>query len=176
MKKMKYIIIACALGVTGCATTAPENLFQVSDTSLQDRQMQSRFFETENEVALLSAGVAVLQDMGYSIDETETKSGVITASKTVDATNNAQIAGAVLLAVLGGAPMSIDNEQQIRVSFVTTPSKLNNTGYLGRVTFQRIVTNTQGQVTKAETINNEELYTEFFNKLSKSVFLEAQKI
>lgn len=176
MKKMKYIIIACVLGVTGCATTAPENLFQVSDTSLQDRQMQSRFFETENEVALLSAGVAVLQDMGYSIDETETTSGVITASKTVDATNNAQIAGAVLLAVLGGAPMSIDNEQQIRVSFVTTPSKLNNTGYLGRVTFQRIVTNTQGQVTKAETINNEELYTEFFNKLSKSVFLEAQKI
>lgn len=176
MKKMKYIIIACALGITGCATTPPEDLFQVSDTSLQDRQIQSRFFETENEVALLSAGVAVLQDMGYSIDETETTSGVITASKTVDATNKAQIAGAVLLAVLGGGAMSIDNEQQIRVSFVTTPSKMNNKGYLGRVTFQRVVTNTQGQVTKAETINNEELYTEFFNKLSKSVFLEAQKI
>jgi hypothetical protein len=176
MKKMKYIFIACALGMTGCATTAPENLFQVAETSLQDRQMQSRFFETENEVALLSAGVAVLQDMGYSIDETETKSGVVTASKTVDATNNAQIAGAVLLAVLGGGNMSIDSEQQIKVSFVTIPSKLNNTGYLARATFQRIVTNTQGQVTKAETMDNEELYTEFFNKLSKSVFLEAQKI
>lgn len=176
MKKLKYIIVACALGVTGCATTAPEDLFQVAETSLQDRQLQSRFFETNNEVELLSAGVAVLQDMGYSIDETETKSGVVTASKTVDATNNAQIAGAVLLAVLGGGNMSIDSQQQIKVSFVTLPSKNNKNGYLARATFQRIVTNTEGQVTKAETMDNEELYTEFFNKLSKSVFLEAQKI
>ena len=176
MKKLKYIVVACALGITGCATTAPENLFQVAETSLQDRQMQSRFFETSNEIALLSAGVAVLQDMGYSIDETETKSGVVTASKTVDATNNAQIAGAVLLAVLGGGNMSIDSQQQINVSFVTLPSKNNKNGYLARATFQRIVTNTEGQVTKAETMDNEELYTEFFNKLSKSVFLEAQKI
>jgi len=176
MKKFKYIIVACALGVTGCATTAPEDLFQVAETSLQDRQLQSRFFETNNEVELLSAGVAVLQDMGYSIDETETKSGVVTASKTVDATNNAQIAGAVLLAVLGGGNMSIDSQQQIKVSFVTLPSKNNKNGYLARATFQRIVTNTQGQVTKAETMKTEELYAEFFNKLSKSVFLEAQKI
>ena len=176
MKKLKYIIVACALGVTGCATTAPEDLFQVAETSLQDRQLQSRFFETNNEVELLSAGVAVLQDMGYSIDETETKSGVVTASKTVDATNNAQIAGAVLLAVLGGGNMSIDSQQQIKVSFVTLPSKNNKNGYLARATFQRIVTNTQGQVTKAETMKTEELYAEFFNKLSKSVFLDAQKI
>ena len=176
MKKLKYIIVACALGVTGCATTAPEDLFQVAETSLQDRQLQSRFFETNNEVELLSAGVAVLQDMGYSIDETETKSGVVTASKTVDATNNAQIAGAVLLAVLGGGNMSIDSQQQIKVSFVTLPSKNNKNGYLARATFQRIVTNTQGQVTKAETMKTEELYAEFFNKLSKSAFLEAQKI
>ena len=176
MKKLKYIVVACALGITGCATTAPENLFQVAETSLQDRQLQSRFFETNNEVELLSAGVAVLQDMGYSIDETETKSGVVTASKTVDATNNAQIAGAVLLAVLGGGNMSIDSQQQIKVSFVTLPSKNNKNGYLARATFQRIVTNTQGQVTKAETMKTEELYAKFFNKLSKSVFLEAQKI
>lgn len=176
MKKLKYIVVACALGITGCATTAPENLFQVAETSLQDRQMQSRFFETNNEIALLSAGVAVLQDMGYSIDETETKSGVITASKTVDATNKAQMAGAILLVLLGGGNVSIDSQQQIKVSFVTVPSKNNKNGYLARATFQRIVTNTDGQVTKAETMDNEELYTEFFNKLSRSVFLEAQEI
>ena len=176
MKKLKYVFVACVLGMTGCATTAPENLFQVAETSLQDRQMQSRFFETSNEVELLSAGVAVLQDMGYSIDETETKSGVVTASKTVDATNKAQMAGAILLAVLGGGNVSVDSQQQIKVSFVTLPSKNNKSGYLARATFQRIVINTEGQVTRAETMANEELYREFFNKLSKSVFLEAQEI
>ena len=176
MKKLRYVVVACALAITGCATTAPENLFQVAETSLQDRQMQSRFFETNNEIALHSAGVAVLQDMGYSIDETETKSGVVTASKTVDATNKAQMAGVILLAVLGGGNVSYDSQQQIKVSFVTLPSKNNKNGYLARATFQRIVTNTEGQVTKAETMANEELYTEFFNKLSKSVFLEAQEI
>ena len=176
MKKLKYVFVACVLGMTGCATTAPENLFQVAETSLQDRQMQSRFFETSNEVELLSAGVAVLQDMGYSIDETETKSGVVTASKTVDATNKAQMAGAILLAVLGGGNVSVDSQQQIKVSFVTLPSKNNKNGYLARATFQRIVINTEGQVTRAETMANEELYREFFNKLSKSVFLEAQEI
>lgn len=176
MKNLKYIFIVCTLGMTGCATTAPEDLFQVAETSLQDRQMQSRFFETDNELELLSAGVAVLQDMGYSIDETETKSGVITASKTVDATNNAQVAGAVLAAVFPGANMSIDSQQQIKVSFVTLPSKNNKNGYLARATFQRIVINTQGQETKVETMKTEELYNEFFAKLSKSVFLEAQQI
>ena len=175
MKNLKYLFIACVLGTTGCATT-PDNIFQLADTSLQDRQIQSRFFETNNEAELLSAGIAVLQDMGYSIDETETKSGVITASKTVDATSGAQVAGAILLTLLSGVAAPIDSQQQIRVSFVTVPSKLNNNGYLARATFQRIVTSTQGQVTKAETLNKEELYVEFFNKLSKSVFLEAQKI
>jgi hypothetical protein len=45
-----------------------------------------------------------------------------------------------------------------------------------RVTFQRIVTNTQGQVTRRELINEPMIYREFFDKLSESVFLEAHDI
>jgi len=176
MIKLRYILIAAALGLSGCATTVPEDAFKLSDTSLQERQLQSRFFETKNEVELLSAGIAVLQDMGYSIDETEKNAGVVTASKTVDATNGGQVAAAVFLALMGGGNVAIDSQQTIEVSFVTLPSKLNRDGYLSRVTFQRVVINTQGMVSRAETLNNEELYSEFFDKLSKSVFLEAQKI
>ena len=175
MKKIKYILIVFVLGVTGCVTI-PEDAFQLSATSLQDRQIQSRVFETKNEVELLSAGISVLQDMGYSVDETEKDAGVVTASKNVDATNGGQVAAAIFVALLGGGNMAIDKEQKIRVSFVTQPSKLERNGYLSRVTFQRIIWNTQGQITKAETLKNEELYSEFFGKLSKSVFLEAYKI
>ncbi len=72
--------------------------------------------------------------------------------------------------------MAIDKEQKINVSFVTHPSKNTEGSYLARVTFQRFIWNTQGQLTRAETIKNNELYEQFFEKLSKSVFLEAYKI
>ena len=175
MKSMKYIIIVFFLSLTGCVSI-PKDAFQLSATSLQDRQIQSRVFETENEVGLLSAGISVLQDMGYSIDETEKNAGVVTASKNVDATDGGQVAAAIFLALLGGGNMAIDKEQKIRVSFVTLPSKLQYKGFLARITFQRIIWNTQNQITKAETLKDEELYSEFFGKLSKSVFLEAYKI
>lgn len=45
-----------------------------------------------------------------------------------------------------------------------------------RVTFQRLIYNTAGQVTTAEQIKSPEIYKEFFNKLSQSVFLEAHEI
>lgn len=45
-----------------------------------------------------------------------------------------------------------------------------------RVTFQRVVVNTQGQVTRMEALETPELYQEFYEKLSKSVFLEANDI
>ena len=175
MKNIKYALIFFVLSLTGCATI-PKDAFQLSATSLQDRQIQSRLFETENELELISAGISVLQDMGYSIDETEKNAGVVTASKNVDATDTGQVVGAILIAILGGGNMAIDTEQKIRVSLVTLPSKLERNGYLSRITFQRIIWNDRGQVTKAETLNNEGLYSEFFNKLSKSVFLEAYKI
>lgn len=45
-----------------------------------------------------------------------------------------------------------------------------------RVTFQRVVTNTQGHVSRMEALETPELYKEFYEKLSKSVFLEANDI
>ncbi len=45
-----------------------------------------------------------------------------------------------------------------------------------RVTFQRVIYNTQRQVTRREQINDPVLYQQFFDKLSQAVFLEAHDI
>ena len=47
--------------------------------------------------------------------------------------------------------------------------------YVVRATFQRIVTRTDNSV-YVESIKDPELYQEFFDKLSKSIFIEAQKL
>lgn len=170
-----YISFIILFSIVGCAQI-PKDAFLLSPTSLQDRKMQSRMFETKNEVELLSAGIGVLQDMGYSIDETEKSVGVVTSSKNVDATDGGQVAAAIFVALLGGGAMPIDKEQKINVSFITLPSRTEKNQHIARITFQRIIWNTQGKITRAETLKDEALYVDFFDKLSKSVFLEAHKI
>lgn len=154
----------------------PKDAFLLTGSALEERQMQSRLYETNDEVKLIAAGIGVLQDMGYSIDETEKSLGLVTASKTVDARKNDQMVGAVLVIALGGQPPPIDRAQTIRVSLVTTPSRLQKGGFIARVTFQRIIINTEGKTSRVETIKDKKIYEEFFEKLSKSVFLEAHQI
>jgi hypothetical protein len=47
---------------------------------------------------------------------------------------------------------------------------------LVRVTFQRLVWNDMGTLSKVERLDEEEMYIEFFDKLSKALFLEAQEV
>jgi hypothetical protein len=160
--------------VTGCVATIPADALIFKKDTLESRQQQTRRFDIKAEKELLSAGAGVLQDMGFNIDESETGLGVIVGSKKRDATDAGQVAGAVMLALLFGAQAAIDKEQLIRASLVTRPSE--NGGHMLRVTFQRVVWNSQNQVSKIEAIHDVEIYQEFFSKLSKSVFLEAQQI
>jgi len=167
-------IVVLSIFLFGCQTI-PKDAFKLKGSALAARQLQTRIYETNSELELLIAGVGALQDMGFNIDETEKDLGLITASKSVDATDGLQMAGAIFIALLGGGSTPIDKEQKIRVSFVTGKSIQSNK-YRSRVTFQRIIWNTQNQISRVETLSEPELYTEFFDKVSKSVFLEAQGI
>ena len=163
-----------------CATTIPKEALLLSKENLKDRQLQTRRFDTD-EKTLLSASAAVLQDLGFNINESETDLGLIACSKQREAISAGQVAGAIFLAILTGAVTPIDKEQLIRASLITRPIHIDETDKSKcqtavRITFQRIVTNTQGQITRREGINEAEIYQEFFDKLSQSLFLEAHEI
>ena len=169
------LLFVCVLIMSGCASL-PEDAFKLSPTSLEDRQLQSRKFSTLDNRLLLSSGASVLQDMGYTIDESNVDLGVLTASKKADAKNAGQIAGAIALALLTGTVTPTDDEQKIRICLVPQESLEDETSSVARITIQRVIWNTQGQIARVESINSPDLYQAFFDKLSKSAFLEANQI
>lgn len=180
-RRLAAIVVVCSLSASvGCATI-PKDALVLSPDSLERRQLQTRRIEGIDESKLLSAAAGVLQDLGFNIDESETRLGVIVASKDRSAVTGGQVLGAVLLALLGGGYADVDKTQKIRVSLVTRPALADDgqplaSTQLIRITIQRIVTNTSGMVTRIESIEEPAIYQEFFEKLSKSVFLEVQQI
>ncbi len=160
--------------LVGCVPL-PNDALKLSPSSLEDRQMQSRVYEDVSEVEILSACVGIIQDLGAKITETETDLGLIVGEKMRDATEAGQVIGAVVLALLGSyAP--IDKQQKIKFSLVTTPvsSEKDNQRWLVRLTVQRIVWNTENQVSRIEAVRDPAIFQGFFEKLDKSLFLEKQ--
>jgi hypothetical protein len=167
-----FVLIGSLL-IGGCASGVPKDALALSAESLQRRGLQTRKFDTIDEAKLLSAAVGLIQDLGFTIEGTQAKLGLVTGSKQRDATDGGQVAAAVAIAILLGVSTSVDEDQTIRVSIVTRSSGQQTSL---RVTFQRAIRNTSGQTTRLEFIADEDIYQEFFQRLSKAVFLEAQKI
>lgn len=159
--------------ITGCSTTIPKSALAMNPQTVEDRQLQTRRFDTTNEAEILSASAALLQDLGFGIDESETKLGLIAASKERDASDAGQFIGSLAMAALFGVATPVDDYQKIRASVITRPV---GGGINVRVTFQRVVWNNYGQISRLERLDEPEMYQGFFEKLSKAVFLEAHEI
>ncbi|MFQ5415131.1 MAG: hypothetical protein ACE5E6_11805, partial [Phycisphaerae bacterium] len=84
-----------------------------------------------------------------------------------------QVAAKIAWAVVLGVDVPIDASQTFRVSVVTRDV---GDDIVLRVTFQRIVWDDKGRVSRLELLGDPKLYQEFFDKLSKAVFLEAHEI
>jgi hypothetical protein len=165
----------------GCQGIPPD-LFQLSPDSLAHRQLQTRQYPTTDETKIITACAGVLQDFGFTLDESESALGLIVASKDRDATDGGQVAMATLVTAMAAfsgtysnAYQQIDHTQKIKVSAVTRLSE-DKSKTLVRVTFQRVVWNNAGAVSHVDTLNDPKLYVDFFERLSKSIFLEEQKI
>jgi hypothetical protein len=175
MKKLAIaFFVSSTVAISGCATQGvPKEALKAEYVTTQQRSLQTRTFDTLDEKGILSASASVLQDLGFTLSESETDLGLLVGEKARDATESGQVAGAVAMAVLFGVQMSIDKEQKIRVSVVTKKAHGEDQKMVVRATFQRLIWNQNGVLHKMETINDPEIYQGFFENLSKSVFLEA---
>lgn len=175
---MSKVITASLIGCVALACTPkiPKEAFSLSPQSLEKRQLQTRKFDTPDEASLLQASAALLQDLGFNLDRAAPELGLILASKDRSAVEAGQVAAAVFVALLTGVATPTDKNQKLRASVVTKPVDEDAESFAVRVTFQRIVWNSQGQVTKQESLEDPRAYQEFFDKLSKAVFLEAHEL
>lgn len=172
-----HIVVALmGMSLVACQKRIPKDALALSQESLKDRHLQTRLFETNDEQALLTAAAALLQDLGYTIDESEVPVGVIVASRDRDVKSGARVAGSCCVGccTLGLFHPQVYRNQKILVSFVSKP--LDDKRIAVRVTFQHMVWNTDNDLVKNEQINDQKIYQEFFSKLSKSVFLTAHEI
>lgn len=184
MGRLNACAVALAIMLCGCqhGTVVQQQTaaLTLSGNSMAQRQAQMRRFDTKDEKMLLSASAGVMQDLGFNIEETTASAGLIMGSKDRDAVEAGQMAGQLFFAALitaagGRADPTWDHIQKIRISVSTKPSA-DKSATVARVTFQRVVWNNKNQMAKAETLDDPLIYQQFFERLSKSVFLEAHEI
>lgn len=171
MKKLIYILIVGCL-VSACASY--KDLYVPDANYLERRNVETRVFDTTNTKELLIASAQLLQDMDYTITESDTDIGVITATKNREAGSTAGKAVLTFFAALNGQQAVYEDKQKFYVSIVNT--KANERQIKTRVTFARVVYNNLGTVVRVEKLDDPKLYTEFFDKLAQSVFLTANNI
>jgi hypothetical protein len=171
--KLTLTLILLFGALVGCAPTIPPEALQFQPDTLANRQLESRKYEIKSEKELLTASNSVLQDMGFNLDESAMPLGLIVASKNRDATNMARKVASVVFAAFG-KDLDYEKDQKIRASLVTKPATGN--GFIVRVTFQRVVWDQKGRQVKNEQVSDPMIYQEFFDKLSKSIFLQAQNV
>ena len=174
---------AHAGGLTGSSSTTSSistpdssSVLKLEPDSMEQRRLQTRKYDDITEAKVISASLQVLQDLGFNIDSSEAKLGVIQGSKDRDATEAGQVVGSIIFAIIFGAALPIKKKKKMLASIVVSPAPSQDKANLVRVTFSRLVWNTENTISKAERLNAPEIYQEFFDRLSKSLFLEAQQI
>jgi hypothetical protein len=142
-------------------------------------ELQTRLYETPDEGRILATCITLLQDMGFQVDEAASGLGVLSASKRRDANRltPAERFGASVLFVgllIGGysAPLALfligtnsAKPMNIEVGIVTRKIDLGG----GRVSVDVVFKENSVSVTDPA------LYQEFFDQLSKALFLEARE-
>jgi len=167
--------------LSGCAASIPEAALRLPESTLEVRSMQTRTLAAPSEIDILTATIAVLQDMEFNIERIEKPLGVITASKVTDADSKSEKSGLFvldLICVLGGgsdcdAMSTAQDDQHITLTMVVLPSLVGSGEYTVRMTIQRVIYDKMDRVKVLERINDAPTYQTIFDNLRTSLFIQV---
>jgi hypothetical protein len=138
-------------GLPGCVTTPAQQAAALTPTSsaVATRALQSRRFDTTDQALMLQAALGALQDLGFTIEESQAATGVVVGSKL----SGARIRAQVTVRALPGQNATVM-----------------------RATFQRIIPRPGAMIAFGDTLEDPEIYQGFFEKVAQSAFLTAHEI
>jgi hypothetical protein len=152
------VLVAATLVVGACQTPPPKQSMALQPEALAQRVLETRQFDTTDEVLMLRGALIVLQDEGYQLDEMDAELGVLTGTRP------------------DGGPVSF-------ASVVARPVGDPQRGVTIRVTFQGIQTTSEKSLLglpkmswKLGRCDDPSAYQAFFERLSAAVFLEARAL
>lgn len=153
--------------LTGCA------MHSVSDTpltQLEVREIQSREYDTCNTKLVMKSMMNVLQDEGFIIKNAVAELGLLSAEKNIDIENKGT---AILLYALGG-----NNARWSKQDLIEASANVSEYGSKTRVrmNFQTKTMDNFGCPKDIKTIRDPKYYQEFFDKVSKGIFIQEQDI
>ncbi len=169
MKKILNIAFAgaiCCGMLSSCVMNQPA---EEKITQLQVREIQTREFDTTDTKLVMKSMMNVLQDEGFIIKNAVSDLGLLSAEKNIDIENKAS---AMLLTLVSENPRW--NKHQ------TLEASANVSEYgcktRVRVNFQIKTIDNYGCPANVETVTDPCMYQEFFDKVSKGIFIQEQHI
>ena len=82
MNKLAMVIMILALCSSGCVASGRQGVLDSGDASqLKLRQMQTRYFETDDKKKTIESVLATLQDLGFVIDKASYELGAVSGTK-----------------------------------------------------------------------------------------------
>jgi hypothetical protein len=163
MRPNLLVCLWCMFAALGGCATLPGSEAFFDPVTLEQRQVQTRLYESGDDARVLQASIALLLDNGFQINQAENRLGWVHAYKVV----RWKAGQGVLFAPWRG----------VFYATVVTGAALGQAGVTRvRVTFHGADYSKPQAAGALQLVENPEIYQEFFNRLSTALFLGEQRL
>jgi hypothetical protein len=164
----RLLLLALVALAAGCAPVLPP-----AKTALEVRAFQTYTFDTADSKLIMKAMVNALQDDGYVLRNAVIELGLITATKETDLAPG-RYTDSVGAGVFGWQPGPAFAKLEVN-DFTGNVSELGEQTRI-RISFQRKVLDSRGQVIEVQPIDDAAFYRDFFSRIDKSVYLQKERL